>query len=770
MRVLTLSLLVLSYSAPAAGDDNKYRPKPYYQSPPPTYTPPPPQPIFSEQSHQSYFPPTPMPPPNSERIILPSQNPYQGYQQGYSAPSGPWRPPPNTGGPERPPVMVDSELYSGPIRSYINSMAKKNGGVFLLKDEATGRLHKLKLKRLSNERIVRLGPDEAFACVDMETATGGTLDLDVYLARKDLGEWSVSKLLIHAVDGVARFVYDSSYQPTLPAGSVAAKAPSGSGERPPSGDAPTPLSAARIPKPKAPPQLSLQVALREPSGNDILDGGEAGSLVVSVANAGKGAAYALRLTPVLESEGRGLALEAAAIPEIKAGQSARAEIAVRAEEGAPSQQVRLKLEAREGNGFDAEPVEVRFEVRAFLAPKLEVAWVRLAGSAAVKAGEPTRASVVVRNAGKGAAREVSAILVIESADIFMAGEPAAALGSLKPGEAKTAEFEFFVNKRFKGTALPIAVSLTEARGRFGVARAPLGLALGKAPPAVRVYAVKGREEPAGAEAPAAEDVDSPPKARTPADPEAYAVVIGIERYRDLPGVDYAGRDAESVHTYLTRAMGFDARNVVILKDDRATLTDLDTYLGPWLEDRVTASSRVLIFYAGHGAPNPKTGEGYLIPYDGNPNYVETKGYPIKRLYATLAKLPAKDVTVVLDACFSGAGGRSVLAKGARPLVNVMQAPTAAKNMAVITAASREQISTSYPEGQHGMLTYFLLLGLRGAADADGDKQVTTGELFSYLRPAVEREARKKHVEQTPTLNPDPKALGARSARVWLKLR
>ncbi len=69
-----------------------------------------------------------------------------------------------------------------------------------------------------------------------------------------------------------------------------------------------------------------------------------------------------------------------------------------------------------------------------------------------------------------------------------------------------------------------------------------------------------------------------------------------------------------------------------------------------------------------------------------------------------------------------------------------------------------------------MLTYFLLLGLRGAADADGDKQVTTGELFSYLRPAVEREARKKHVEQTPTLNPDPKALGARSARVWLKLR
>ncbi|MBI3552259.1 MAG: caspase family protein [Elusimicrobia bacterium] len=258
------------------------------------------------------------------------------------------------------------------------------------------------------------------------------------------------------------------------------------------------------------------------------------------------------------------------------------------------------------------------------------------------------------------------------------------------------------------------------------------------------------------------EVDIPPKTSARADPEAYAVVIGIEKYRDVPKVDYAARDAQSVYDYLTQSMGFDSKNVALLQNERAGLADLDTYLGPWLEDRVSAKSKVMIYYAGHGAPNPKTGEGYLIPYDGNPTYVETKAFPVKRLYENLAKLPSKDVTVVLDACFSGAGGRSVLAKGARPLVMMKDAaPALGANTVALTAARGDQISTFDEEGRHGLLTYNLLKGLRGEADTDKDGKVTTEELFSYLGPAVERGARLQHVEQTPTLSPDIKSLGPR---------
>lgn len=258
------------------------------------------------------------------------------------------------------------------------------------------------------------------------------------------------------------------------------------------------------------------------------------------------------------------------------------------------------------------------------------------------------------------------------------------------------------------------------------------------------------------------NVDTPPISKMSVDPNAYAIVIGIEKYRQkgIPKVDYAARDAATMHRYLTKSMGFDPANVVLLQNEQATRSDLRKYLGPWLKNRVSPKSRVFIYYAGHGAPNPVTGHGYLVPYEGDPNYTKTTGFAIQGLYDTLAKLSAKEITVVLDACFSGAGARSLLAKGARPLVNRISAK-AARNISVISAASGAQISASYPQGRHGLLTYFLLKGLHGAADSNKNGAVTTSELLEYARPAVEIEARKQNIEQTPSLT-------GPGNTVWLK--
>ncbi|MDD5628771.1 MAG: caspase family protein, partial [Elusimicrobia bacterium] len=411
--------------------------------------------------------------------------------------------------------------------------------------------------------------------------------------------------------------------------------------------------------------------------------------------------------------------------------------------------------------FDADPLGVEFQTRAVKPPRLEVARVKLS-RASVRAGEATPVSVTVANAGGGAAQAVTAALELGSPDIFMSGEPSAELGALKPGESKTAEFEFFVKKRYRGAGpLPVSVSLRESTGRYGLAARSLQLSLGQGAPEAAVVGVPSQDE--------LEDVDTPPVTRTKADPEAYAVVVGVEKYRDIPAVEFAARDAQAVYDYLTRSMGFDPKNVAHLADERATRTDLATYLGPWLKDRVTAKSRVLIYFSGHGSPDPVTGEGYLVPYDGSPNYLGTTALPLKGLYDELSRLPARDVTVVLDSCFSGAGGRSLLAQGVRPLVNVKPAAPGG-NMVVLSAARSEQISTYYPEAQHGVFTYFLLKGLRGAADADRGGAVTTAELYAYLRPEVERAARRRHVEQTPAIAPELPALGARAGRVWLKLK
>jgi hypothetical protein len=258
----------------------------------------------------------------------------------------------------------------------------------------------------------------------------------------------------------------------------------------------------------------------------------------------------------------------------------------------------------------------------------------------------------------------------------------------------------------------------------------------------------------------ASEVDAVPTSPT-SRPRAHAVVIGIESYQQqLPKADYAAHDAEIMRQYLTKTLGYQEENVVVLLNERATKTSMEKYVEGWLADRVEKGDSVFIYYSGHGAPNSKTGKAYLVPYDGDPAFVEQTGYLVDRLYERLATLPAKEVVVMLDSCFSGTGGRSVMAKGMRPLVLSADNPHLAKGSTmVLTAGARDQVSSTYDQKSHGLLTYFFLKGLQGDADQNHDRRIELRELFEYLKPQVERTARREfHNEQTPQLLGSPDML------------
>ncbi|MBW2570449.1 MAG: caspase family protein [Deltaproteobacteria bacterium] len=243
------------------------------------------------------------------------------------------------------------------------------------------------------------------------------------------------------------------------------------------------------------------------------------------------------------------------------------------------------------------------------------------------------------------------------------------------------------------------------------------------------------------------DVDELPPVQAKPNKNAYAIVIGVEKYRQkLPKADFADHDARVMAEYLTKVMGYPEENIVMLINDHAARSDFEKYLGKWLPNNVEKDSSVFVYYSGHGAPNSKTGDAYLVPYDGDPSFIEETGYPLKRLYAKLDKLPAREIVVVLDSCFSGAGGRSVLAKGARPLVmNMDKQVLYSDRIAVLTASAGNQISSTHEEKGHGLFTYFFLKGIK-----DGNSEL--GTLYNYLKPQVERIARKMYNnEQTPGL-------------------
>ena len=251
------------------------------------------------------------------------------------------------------------------------------------------------------------------------------------------------------------------------------------------------------------------------------------------------------------------------------------------------------------------------------------------------------------------------------------------------------------------------------------------------------------------------DIDRPqwtPAERIMGDKD-LAVVIGIEGYQSLPKSDYSYDDAMLVKDYL-KALGFKERNIEFLADERATKSSIEKTVEVWLRNKMQPDSRIVIYYSGHGSPDPVTGEAYLVPYDGDPNYLSVTGYPLKRLYEKVGALPVKETVIVLDACFSGAGGRSVLAKGTRPLViSALEAPGYA-NMVVLTATQGAQISTSSPEKGHGIFTYYFLKALR-----EGKKSIA--DIYEYMKPRVEDDAKTLNVQQSPSVSPDVKTLRGR---------
>lgn len=266
---------------------------------------------------------------------------------------------------------------------------------------------------------------------------------------------------------------------------------------------------------------------------------------------------------------------------------------------------------------------------------------------------------------------------------------------------------------------------------------------------------------------------APPQTKIPPKDHAYAVVVGVENYHDLPKVDYAKRDAEMVKQYLMKSLGYREQNIVMLLNDRVTRSQLEARLEKWLPRQVgqNKDAEVFVYYGGHGAPDPNTNQAFLVPYDGDPAYLETTAYPLKRLYDTLGKLSARNVTVVMDSCFSGAGGRSVIAKGARPMLITVEDPLmAAQNLVVLSAAAGNQISSAYPEKRHGLFTYFFLKGLQGQADANQDKSVNVEELYRYIKEQVETVARRMHTEQSPQLLPGTDVMGDRSKTSVIKLQ
>ncbi len=306
-------------------------------------------------------------------------------------------------------------------------------------------------------------------------------------------------------------------------------------------------------------------------------------------------------------------------------------------------------------------------------------------------------------------------------------------------------------------ALAVCYSMTGDADRLADANATLT--------ALRVPAVTGNTVPAAEtqymptanfeplpEATAAADVPlsdvdiNIPAAQT-ARPNTYVVIIGNENYKYFSDVAFAKRDGATFAEYCRTALGIPADNIRERYD--ATLTEIREPLR-YLAEKTKMNPGeldIIFYYAGHGVPDVATGTAHLLPTDASGTDFESC-VNLDALYAQLDEMPARNVTVFLDACFSGATRGNEMLFAERFVEYEVEDVTARGNTVVFSATTGKQTAMAYDEQSHGFFTYFLLKNLQESAGV-----ITLGELSRRLTKEVDNKAYdKKNKHQTPTVN------------------
>ncbi|MBW6512347.1 MAG: caspase family protein [Desulfuromonadaceae bacterium] len=249
-------------------------------------------------------------------------------------------------------------------------------------------------------------------------------------------------------------------------------------------------------------------------------------------------------------------------------------------------------------------------------------------------------------------------------------------------------------------------------------------------------------------------------------PDAVAVVIGNRDYQSrgkgVPNVDFAHNDANAIRSYVVDSLGYRAGNILDLRD--ASQAEMIAVFGSATNPRGKlynwvrpGESEVFVYYSGHGAPGLNDGKGYLLPVDADPAAVELNGYPLEALYQNLARLPVENVTLILDACFSGDSGAGPLVKSASSIsLRVVEPRQVLPAGTVLSAAGPAEVASWDATTGHGLFTRHFLEGVTGAADTqrfgNRDGQVTLGELKAYLTTEVGYQARRQFGrEQHPVI-------------------
>ena len=227
----------------------------------------------------------------------------------------------------------------------------------------------------------------------------------------------------------------------------------------------------------------------------------------------------------------------------------------------------------------------------------------------------------------------------------------------------------------------------------------------------------------------------------------YAVIVAINDYQNFGrysgDLEYTISDARSFNSFLQSSKGgsVPATNIYYLTDSKATKSNI-IYYAKKLFARAKTNDRVIFYFSGHGS------SGCFVPYDATINGGNLLYFSEVKEVFRAAKCNTK--LLFADACYSGSMKKNA-SKQLQEKMNAASNKDSNMNIAVMMSCANNETSLESGELNHGLFTYYLIQGLGGSANSDGNKYVTIQELYYYVNQKVRAKANSMGHTQTPVL-------------------
>jgi len=214
----------------------------------------------------------------------------------------------------------------------------------------------------------------------------------------------------------------------------------------------------------------------------------------------------------------------------------------------------------------------------------------------------------------------------------------------------------------------------------------------------------------------------------------YALVVGVSNYRHptITQLKVSDKDARDVAQFLrTQNQLFKGVDVKLLTNEQATKAAVEENLHYWLR-RAGKDDTVLLFFSGHGADDPYFPDKfYFVVHDSDPKNLQGTAVNMAGL-EFLKALDSKRIVLIADTCHAGGYSMQGTKRVEPSLERFLSQFKESQGHIIITSCKPNELSMEKPGLDNSVFTHYMLEGLRGKADINGDGVVTLKESYEYV--------------------------------------